>query len=243
MLAAFLLGLMGSVGHCVGMCTGVMLLLGGRRAPGSIPWLALHLGRISSYALLGLAAGGLGGLVASAAPGGHAPGHAAAGPPILGAAQGGLALLMAALAAYMVLALLGKAPSPEVALAGLTRRWGQRMRRTSVRLAAAQPGPLALYGAGLLWGMLPCGLVLTALIVAASTLSAWGGALAMLAFGLGTWPALLAAGWLAGHVRAAPWPRYAAAALVALFGVQMAFRGLAAWGWVEHLHLGRVMVW
>lgn len=243
MLAAFLLGLMGSLGHCAGMCTGVMLLLGGRRAPGGAAWLALHVGRISSYALLGGAAGGLGGAAVGASAG-HAHGHAAAaGAPFLGAAQGGLALLMAALAGYMALALLGRAPAPEVALAGLTRRWGQRMRRTSVRLARSQPGPLALYGAGVLWGMLPCGLVLTALVLAAATLSAWGGALAMLAFGLGTWPALLAAGWLAGRVGPASWPRYAAAALVALFGAQMAFRGLAAWGWVEHLHLGRVMVW
>jgi hypothetical protein len=34
-----------------------------------------------------------------------------------------------------------------------------------------------------------------------------------------------------------------AALVVLLFGTQMALRGLAAWGWVNHLRLGEIVVW
>jgi uncharacterized protein len=44
---------------------------------------------------------------------------------------------------------------------------------------------------GLLWGFLPCGLIYSALVMAATTGSWINGGLAMLAFGFGTLPALL----------------------------------------------------
>jgi sulfite exporter TauE/SafE len=44
---------------------------------------------------------------------------------------------------------------------------------------------------GLCWGLIPCGLVYTVLMTAASTANALGGAMTMLAFGLGTLPAML----------------------------------------------------
>jgi sulfite exporter TauE/SafE len=166
------------------------------------------------------------------------------------AAQGGLALVAAVLAGYMALALLGRAPAPELMLAGLTRHWTRRMHRLSGRLAR-QPGLLTRYVAGLLWGLLPCGLVLTALVVASVSGSAAYGAVTMLAFGLGTLPALLASGWLAGRaaasahaaLRSTSTARLAVAAVVLLFGTQMAFRGLAVWGVVGHLDVAGVMVW
>ena len=47
----------------------------------------------------------------------------------------------------------------------------------------------------MLWGWAPCGLVYAALALALVAGSASQGALAMTAFGLGTVPALLGAGW------------------------------------------------
>jgi sulfite exporter TauE/SafE len=252
-LAAFLLGLVGSLGHCVGMCSAVMLLIGRQGAVSRRRMLLVHLGRISAYALLGGLFGAFGYSIGVGSPHpSHAPGaadqHHAVGSavsvalPSLRLAQGVLALLAAGLASYLALALLGRVPSPEIYLARLTRRWGWAMRRASARLGSR---PLELYGAGLLWGLLPCGLVLTALLAAVAAGSPWRGALAMLAFGLGTWPALLGVGWLArrGLARPAGWPRQVGALLVLLIGAQMAFRGLAAWGWVGHLYLGNVMLW
>ena len=58
------------------------------------------------------------------------------------------------------------------------------------------------YAAGLAWGWLPCGLVYGALSAAAFAGSPERGAVAMLAFGLGTAPWLLAAGMAATRLRA-----------------------------------------
>jgi sulfite exporter TauE/SafE len=253
MVAAFLLGLIGSLGHCVGMCGAVMLLIGRQGAVSGRQMLLVHLGRISAYALLGAIAGVLGYTIGLGSPYlGHAhgatdqhnAGDSAAGLalPGLRLAQGVLALLVAGVAAYMALALLGRAPSPEILFARLTRRWGRMMRRISAHCGSRR---LELYGIGLLWGLLPCGLVLTALLTALVAGSPWNGALAMLAFGAGTWPALLGMGWLArrGLARLPVWPRQVAALIVLLVGVQMAFRGLASWGWVNHLSVGNVLLW
>jgi sulfite exporter TauE/SafE len=235
MLLAFFLGLMGSLGHCVGMCSGVMLLLGRRGVTSGWRLIVLQAGRITTYGVLGLVAGALGGALGFVVPG-------------LRQLQGVLALTAAWMAVYLALALLGKVRSPEVMLSGLTRRWGDTMRRLTVLKseADAQP-PMALtaFGLGLIWGLLPCGLVLTALLTAATTGTPLLGALTMLAFGVGTWPTMLGIGWLARRElpKAVQWPRTLAAVVVLAFGVQMTLRGMAAWGVVSHLHLGGVMVW
>lgn len=235
MLLSFLLGLMGSLGHCVGMCGPVVALLTrqvGRAGPDnasaqSARVVLLHVGRVGMYASLGWAAGALGQMVGMALPG-------------LRRAQGMLALIVAATALYMALALLGRVPSPEVRLAGLTRRWGRAVQRLTT--AERRPSALLL---GLLWGLLPCGLVMTALLAAGASGTPWDGALTMLAFGLGTYPALWTIGWLTerGVVRTRLRTRQAAALVVFLFSSQIALRGLAAWGWVGHLHLGGLMLW
>ncbi|MFQ5612700.1 MAG: sulfite exporter TauE/SafE family protein, partial [Anaerolineae bacterium] len=60
MLVAFVLGLMGSLGHCLGMCSGMVLLLSRQGVASGWRLLPVHLGRITTYGLLGLVAGGLG---------------------------------------------------------------------------------------------------------------------------------------------------------------------------------------
>ncbi|MCE7984140.1 MAG: sulfite exporter TauE/SafE family protein [Caldilinea sp. CFX5] len=262
MLTAFLLGLTGSFGHCVGMCSGVSLLLS--RKANITGWrvLLLHAGRLTTYGVLGALAGGIG--LALNTMGSHA-GHshmaqATAGWPTLTTIQGVLALLTACIALYMALALVGHAPSPEVYLRALTQWWGQMMRRVpgverprDAERPGRAPTPsvgaslLAVYSLGLLWGLLPCGLVLAALLTAAVAAAPLAGALTMVAFGLGTWPVglsvSLAARWPGWTLRPTPHLRSLAAVVILAFGLQMALRGLAAWGVVGHLHLGGVMVW
>jgi hypothetical protein len=53
------------------------------------------------------------------------------------------------------------------------------------------PEPLRSLGLGLLWSLMPCGLLYSLVLVAISTGNALSGALVMGAFGLGTLPALL----------------------------------------------------
>ena len=259
MLAAFLLGLTGSLGHCVGMCSGVSLLLSRKANAGGWRLLLLHVGRITTYALLGGLAGGLGFVLSSPvndADHSHMQ-QQAASLPTLNMVQGFLALLTALVALYMAIALIGRAPSPELLLSRLTQWWGRMMRQIpppatgAIRNQVSVKNPVStfftIYALGLLWGLLPCGLVLAALLAAAVAATPVAGALVMLAFGLGTWPVALtiglAARWPGWALRPTPHLRSVAALMILAFGVQMALRGLAAWGMVNHLHLGGVMIW
>jgi sulfite exporter TauE/SafE len=72
------------------------------------------------------------------------------------------------------------------------RLW-QKIAPAAKGLVPVESMPQAL-GLGLLWGLLPCGLVYSVLLLAASTADAVSGSLVMLAFGIGTMPAMIATG-------------------------------------------------
>ncbi len=176
--ALFLLGLASGV-HCAGMCGGILAALSLQGGPGS-RWrrsLAHNAGRIAMYAVLGALAGTAG--AASLLFDHIAPVHAS----------------LRALASVMLIAM-------GVHLLGFTRllqpleRLGYRLWRhiqpIGARLLPADSLPRAL-ALGVLWGMLPCALVYSALASALASGDARSGALHMLAFGLGTLPNLLAA--------------------------------------------------
>jgi sulfite exporter TauE/SafE len=87
-------------------------------------------------------------------------------------------------------------------------------------------GGLAL---GLLLGFLPCGLLYTALVAAAASGGPLAGGAAMLAFGLGTVPALVATG-LAGHaLRRAAGIRTRGLAGAAVMGANAVILWVLAW--------------
>ena len=89
-----------------------------------------------------------------------------------------------------------------------------------------------------MWGFTPCALVYGVLPVALLAGSAVDGALVMLAFGLGTLPNLLAAGWTLARSRrwfADSRYRYGAAALIAAFALLGLYR---AWFVPEALGQG-----
>lgn len=245
-VAAALLGLVGSLGHCVGMCTGVLLMLTRTASGVGIARLMVHTGRITSYAILGGIASALGATAVGAAhPLQTQPGvHVHAPPDVtLAWVQGTMAILLAIPVSYMALVAIGRLPTPESLVPGLIGRWGRRMRRLALGPKVGISAPLAQYAAGLVWGLLPCGLVMTALLLAAATLSPWLGMVTMLAFGIGTCPALLLAGWMAQQRAPQRWFRPISAGLIGLCALQLTLRGFAAWGWVAHLHIGKVMLW
>jgi hypothetical protein len=82
-------------------------------------------------------------------------------------------------------------------------------RLAGVRLASAgllTGGPLGRvgtpFGAGMLWGLMPCGMVYGALFTAMLTGTAGGGGLLMLGFGIGTLPAVIGTAFGLGALRA-----------------------------------------
>ncbi|MBU0752102.1 MAG: sulfite exporter TauE/SafE family protein [Gammaproteobacteria bacterium] len=181
-LTLFLVGLLGG-GHCVGMCGGIVGALA-MQLPGTASGWTLHLGynagRIASYATVGALAGAFGSL------------SLVAGPtlPLRQSLYVVANVMLVAMGLYLM-GMTGALAWVERAGQGIWRRLQPLTARFLPVRGLAQALPL-----GFLWGWLPCGLVYSALVSALATGSALNGALAMLAFGLGTLPNLLLAGYV-----------------------------------------------
>jgi len=174
--AMFLLGLTGTV-HCAAMCGPLVVALAGTSRGGAA--LAYHVGRITTYTILGGLLGAVGQQFGDASPAG------AMGPAAH--AQVILSLVSANLLLWLGLSRLGIVPEPAFLStpASLFGRAGRALR------SRGAPGLLVL---GLLLGLLPCGLSWAAFARAIAAGSASQGALLVLAFGLGTLPGLVLVG-------------------------------------------------
>ena len=171
--AGFLFGLLGSF-HCVGMCGAIALALpgaGGTRGRYVAGRVLYNLGRVTTYALLGAAAGVLGqGL------------RLAGWQQSLSLLSGGLILLLVV------------TPERHLGRAAAFLDLDMVLAKVKSRLAYfyQRPSLGALYTTGLLNGLLPCGLVYLALAGALSAPGVAGAAAYMALFGLGTLPLMLA---------------------------------------------------
>jgi hypothetical protein len=224
----FVSGLLGSLGHCLGMCGPLVLVVSlhhKARGWARVPVLGMyHVARVIVYALLGAIAGGVGSLFRL--DGG------------LGRVAGVGSLALGLGVALVGVNYLGWSPLRGFAGAGT---WWSAATRRALRLDS-------LWGTALLGalnGLLPCGLVYGSLLLVASTASAWHGAAGMVAFGLGTIPALLVVGIASGAigVRVRQTMSRLAGVLLVFAGLQLVLRGSAALGWIPHLKLGKLMVW
>jgi uncharacterized protein len=216
LLGLFVAGSVGSTMHCVPMCGGFVL---GQVADGMARLPAARLcewRRVSRGALLPYH---LGRLTTYAGLGALA-GTATGALPWLGLASAALLLGAVLFLAHVVRVLPGLDRAP----AGWTGAIARLARRTS-----------GGYPLGLVLGFLPCGLLYAALASSAAGGNPLLGALGMMAFGLGTMPALVAVGiagqaagrrWQRGVATAAPAVMLLNAALLAVlalrgFGVEM----------------------
>jgi hypothetical protein len=222
----FLAGLIGSASHCVGMCGPFVLSQAVARLEGVpaddmrefhrlagallVPY---HLGRATTYAGLGAIAATLAGS-AIAVTGLHA----------LSAA-----LLIIAAVFFLGYSVHGigvrlRWRSPGGDASG---SWSKGFRRLAAPLFQ-RPVGLRGYALGVALGFLPCGLLYGAVAAAAASGDAVAGALAMLAFTLGTVPALVAIGF-AGHVVGNRWRTAAQKVTPALMTVNAAALAYFAW--------------
>jgi len=183
LVTAFMAGILGS-GHCFGMCGGIAAGFGALAAPGGggrfAPALVFNGGRLASYVVLGgLAAWLLGGV-----------------GPVLDVPKWARMLRLATAAMILLIGLrflFGVSALDPLEKAG-ARIWS-RVRPLALRLSGRRGmGSAALLG--LCWGLVPCGLVYSLLLTAASTGRAHEGAAVMLAFGLGTLPSMLGVAWM-----------------------------------------------
>lgn len=238
----FTLSLMGLTGglHCAAMCGG--LVVAGERAmqPAGAPqvlWPArkllwrsaqMQLGRVATYSALGLIAGAVGsGLWAVHVRGVQVTLYVL-GNAVLAAS--GVWLLRRAWMPARCAPVPGAAPRHSWSQALRTRLTAGAARLLQ-RLLPLSSAPRRV-GAGLLWGLLPCGLVYSALSLALLSGSAAGGALAMAAFGIGTLPHML----LAGHVLRRVSQRATARASRMAAGIVLL--GFAGWALWRLLHVG-----
>lgn len=168
-----------SSAHCIGMCGGFAALVGVGR--GSIAPLVArqglyNLGRIFTYAFLGALAGAAGLFLSRWRVLGIAPAQALAW-------LAGLLMILLGLSTLGVLRYRGM---PLGILGGA-------MARIFAGFLNAR-GNLGYFLAGMANGFLPCGLVYSFLALAAATGDGLGGSMVMVAFGLGTAPAMLVIG-------------------------------------------------
>ncbi|WP_079201546.1 MULTISPECIES: sulfite exporter TauE/SafE family protein [Pseudomonas] len=206
LLSALILGLLGG-GHCLGMCGGLMGALtlaipAEQRAQRLQLLLAYNVGRIFSYAIAGLLLGMAGWALASSPA----------------------AMLLRVVAALLLIAMglyLAGWWSGLTRIEALGRGLWRYIQPLTRRFMPVTSLPRALLLGGL-WGWLPCGLVYSTLLWAASQGDALDSAALMLAFGIGTLPVLLATGMAAERVTALlrkQGVRMAGGLLVILFGL------------------------
>lgn len=184
--SAGLLGLAGAP-HCAAMCGAPCAAIGPRGAPR----LAFHAARIASYAAAGAVAAASVSALATLTQ------WSPALRPLW------TLLHAAALALGLWLLWHGRQPA-----------WMARIGRVPAAATAAwrpvrgpqrpsTPRLLGTAGAGLAWAAWPCGLLQSALLVAALANGAAGGAAAMATFAVASLPGLVAAPWLLHRLHAA----------------------------------------
>lgn len=220
-LIAFAMGLLSSM-HCIGMCGSIIGTLSLSLSPEIrnnkrllLPFVFnYNFGRITSYTLAGGLAGVIGVLIV--APLGEWYGHRV------------LQLLSASIMASAGLYIAGWFPRFAYIEKIGVRLW-KKVEPFGRKLIPVKNYRQA-YLFGMVWGWLPCGLVYSALTISATTGNVYESALTMLAFGLGTLPAVVGVGIMTSILtRLSHTPRFKQ--FVGLFMIALAL--LAALPWLN----------
>lgn len=189
-IAGLMLGLAGSL-HCIGMCGPIAIALPGQKAKRMITWtmtrdkLLYQFGRVTTYTMLGVLAGLSGSALVDAGFSQQ-----------LSIAAGILMVFTA------VTQLILHAP---ILPRSLHRKFSSLIERAiGARLSSdrrfARGGATAHYAIGIFNGLLPCGLVVSALIGSIGTGEVLEGSLFMAMFGLGTVPLMSVVAMLGGVI-------------------------------------------
>jgi len=186
LVAVFFIGLATGFSHCIGMCGPFVLTYTLKLSKNSAvvqpsywqqfyPHLLYNSGRLLTYVFLGQLFGLLGQTLSNVVA--------------FKSFQGGLIIF-----AGMVMVLFG------IQMTGLLPKlqpdtfWGVGKFTNMVQSMLNRVNSNNVFGLGVVLGFLPCGVLYAAFAKAAATQTIWGGGLTMLAFGLGTFPAMILTG-------------------------------------------------
>ena len=213
-ILAFTAGLLGGVGHCIGMCGPLVVSYtlydknSLRRFPALLPHLLYNAGRITTYVFIGALMGITGSFVNTAGN--------------LSGIQNTVGILAGAFMIVMGLGITGVLK--EIPTIEAHNRLILRMMK-NVRESDSS---WRYFSLGLLLGFLPCGLSYSVFIGAAATGSMPSAMFFVLCFGLGTFPALLLVGlvmtYLSAWIRG--WIYRTSGVVVMITGVYFLVRGL-----------------
>ena len=231
--AALGIGLTTSLGHCIGMCgplVSTFSLAQGQtdnRMRSLLPaMLVYHLGRVNSYAVIGLAFGLVGGAAGAVGPS--------------NSVRGWLFFVAGLLMVLLGLGLKGWLPTARLiennALAKFTA--GRFMALAGTTSFAGR------YMLGVANGFLPCGPVYAVAIAALAAPTPLHGAHTMIMFGLGTMPVMIAVGLGAGRLAPSLQKKFnvVAALLVTIVGLEFLFRAGKMFGVVESIKWGFIPI-
>ena len=185
LLSIATIAFLGSFGHCVGMCGGIVIAYsstkvqqGWSKTQQTFSHLLYSLGRILTYSMLGAIFGYIGSVITFS--------HTANGLLWL---ITGIAMLLAGLS------LLGKVKFLTLIEHSFSKsKWYQQNFRALVSSQKLS----SFFFLGMLNGLLPCGFVYFFAITAASSAGILSGAMVMAIFGLFTVPALFSLGFFVG---------------------------------------------
>jgi len=191
MMSMLTLGLLGT-GHCIGMCGPLVFAFPGQTGRFTAH-LAYHLGRLTTYVIIGAILGGLGAGIVRIA------GEAGADPMVwIARIQAGVSLFAAVFLLSFGFMRMGFFPEPEwLYSASPSRIPGGH---SAISAAASGGSLIRMLWVGLFMGMLPCGLSFAAFARALPAGGPLQGAVLVAFFGLGTLPGLLLVGTGAGKL-------------------------------------------
>lgn len=179
---------LGSLGHCIGMCGGIVIAYSSTKIGEKASYprqtfshLAYNFGRVTTYIMIGAFVGYIGQQIS-----------------ITPTTKGILFLLTGMLMILAGLSLLGSIKFLNSAEWSISKySWYQKSFRKLIHSKSYH----SFYLLGLLNGMIPCGLVYTFALYAASTATPLGGAMVMAIFGLMTIPSLFFLGFITKYLQ------------------------------------------
>lgn len=219
LIGAWIAGMLGGA-HCLAMCGGFLTAISSATTTNAallpartlaLRQLPHNLGRLTTYVVLGCLLGAAGSAWVAAID----------WLPFQRALFVAANLFLLGLGLGIALKREGAAVWQTAAGAGVFTSLAPLIRRL-----AGRPGVGARYALGLAWGLVPCALVYGVLPIAMFAGSALAGGAVMLAFGLGTLPNLVAAGWVVARARNWLDHRFARFAVASLL---VAFAGVGIW--------------